>query len=309
MKCLFTYENLQKNEKNYSAQGLKKLNPKLKNLKLFPYSKEQQNREAQKLAGKISIQGIQPKLSVQLSAQDCTFKLVEKGGTFILKPQTQMYPELPENEDLTMHLASIAGIKVPWHGLLLSKDKSRSYVVKRFDRKGRGEKLAQEDFAQLLGASRITKYEASMEQVSEILEFCTFPTLEKIKLFQRTIFSFLIGNEDMHLKNFSLQTEANGKVVLTPAYDLLNSTIAMASPEEELALSLRGKKKGFKKADFVSFGTSELYISETRVEKEIALMLSGISQWMTTIESSFLSKEMKMEYKNLVNKRAKRLAG
>jgi serine/threonine-protein kinase HipA len=308
MKCLFTYKELQKGDVNYSKDGLKKLNLKLKQMKPFPYTQVEQNRQAQKLAGKISIQGIQPKFSVQLAVQEGIFKIVETGGTFIVKPQTTLYPELPENEDLTMHLAKLAGIQVPWHGLIFSEDKSLSYVIKRFDRIGKSGKLAQEDFAQLIGASRITKYEASMEKVAEILDICTFPTLEKIKLFQRTIFSFLVGNEDMHLKNFSLQTEISGKIQLSPVYDLLNSTIAMSSPEEELALSLRNKKKGFKKVDFELFGKEDLYMTEKRIQKEISSMLFCVPAWMQWIEASFLSKEMKIDYKKLINERAKRLS-
>ena len=308
MKCLFTYQELKKPEKNYSLAGLKKLHPKLTHLDIFPYTQDQQIREAQKLAGKMSIQGIQPKISVQLSVKDNSFQVVEKGGTYILKPQTNLYPELPENEDLTMHLAALAGIEVPWHGLLLSQGQVRSYVIKRFDRKGHGEKLSQEDFAQLLGASRITKYEGSMEKVAEILEYCSFPTLEGVKLFQRLIFSFLVGNEDMHLKNFSLITEITNKIRLSPAYDLVNSTIAMANPQEELALSLRDKKKGFKRADFISYAIEDLFIPEKKANKEIEEMIKVIPIWKETIESSFLSKPMKKEYKLLIDKRAKRLS-
>jgi len=308
MKCLLTYEDLKKNEKSYSLQGLRGLNPTLKHLQIFPYTKEHQNREAQKLAGKISIQGVQPKLSVQLALKDEVFKPVDKGGTFIVKPQTSMYPELPENEDLTMHLARIGGIDVPWHGLILCEDQSRSYVIKRFDRKGKGQKVAQEDFAQLMGATRITKYEASMEKVAEILEYCTFPTIEGAKLFQRIIFSFLVGNEDMHLKNFSLLTASNGKIQLTPAYDLLNSTIAMAQPEEELALSLKDKKRGLKRKDFVEYGKTDLFIPEKKLRKQVDEMLSFTSAWVKKIDASFLSLDMKRKYKELLRERTRRLS-
>jgi serine/threonine-protein kinase HipA len=309
MKCLFTYKELKKNEKFYSLEGLRQLNPKLTQLKKFPYTRDQQIREAQKLAGKISIQGIQPKLSALLSLKENEFKIVDKMGTYIIKPQTDLYPELPENEDLTMHLASLAGIQTPWHGLILSDGGARSYVVKRFDRYGHGQKLSQEDFAQLMGASRITKYEASMEQVAELLSYCTFPTLEGFKLFQRIIFSFLVGNEDMHLKNFSLQTDQKGKIQLTPAYDLVNSTIAMANPEEELALSLRKKKKGFKRHDFLLFSEEDLYIPFKKSEKEMNRILQLIPVWKKTISNSFLSESMKKAYASLLDKRAKRLVG
>ncbi len=307
MKCLLTYEDLKKNEKYYSKSGLHFLHPKLEGLKIFPYSQDQQNQEAQKLAGKISIQGVQPKLSARLNIKENKFELVERGGTFIMKPQTANYPELPQNEDLTMHLAALAGIEVPWHGLIVSQDKSLTYVIKRFDRRGRGKKIAQEDFAQLIGASRTTKYEASMEKVAEVLDFCSFPTIEAIKLFDRIIFSFLVGNEDMHLKNFSLTRAESGKVMLTPAYDFLNSTIAMASESEELALSLNRKRSNFNPTDFISYAISELYMPEAMAKKKIRSMLTCVPVWLQKIESSFLSAKMKKKYSCLVKQRAARL--
>ncbi len=124
-----------------------------------------------------------------------------------------------------MTLAEIFGIEVPVHGLVYSKDKSKTYFIKRFDRIGHNQKLAVEDFSQLLGLDRETKYESSMEKVIWVVStYCSFPKIEFVKLFKRTLFNFLVGNEDMHLKNFSLITRQD-RVALSPAYDLLNSTI------------------------------------------------------------------------------------
>lgn len=195
-----------------------------------------------------------------------------------------------------------------WHGLIACVDGSRSYAIKRFDRKGKGKKIPQEDFAQLIGATRTTKYEASMEQVAEVVEeFCTFKTIELLKSFQRTIFCFLTGNEDMHLKNFSLLTEDSGKIRLTPVYDLLNTTIAVAAPEEEIALALKGKKKGVQIKDFVEYAIQDLYIPKARVEKEIAQLLAKMPSWLKMIESSFLSKKMKKAYISVLQNRSARL--
>ena len=309
-RCLFTYQELQKKEKLYSEAGLKKLHLKLKQLKVFPYSTSELILEAQKLAAKISIQGVQPKLSAVLNLQEQQFCIVEKGGTFIIKPQVSHYPQLPENEDLTMHLAQIAGLQVPWHGLILCQDGSLSYVVRRFDRQGRSNKLSQEDFAQLIGASRSTKYLATMERVAGVIdEFCSFPSLEYIKLFQRTIFSFLIGNEDMHLKNFSLITDKSGKILQTPVYDMLNSSIALSNPTEELALELNGKKSKFTKKDFIDgYAVPELFISKTKAEKEIQRLLNFLPAWNQMIDHSFLSKDMQKKYKAVLAERSKRLS-
>jgi serine/threonine-protein kinase HipA len=198
-RCPITYEDCQGGR--YSLGGLKKLSPRLRSLKDFPFSAEEQVREAIFRAAKMSIQGVQPKLSVRLNVKEEIFEIVDKGGHYILKPQTVHYKEVPENEDVTMRLAKQIGIDVPLHGLLYSKDGSMTYFIRRFDRAGRNKKIPVEDFAQLSGKNRETKYDSSMEQVTSLIEkFCTFPALEKLKLFNLTLFNYLIGNEDMHLK-------------------------------------------------------------------------------------------------------------
>lgn len=308
-RCLFTYLPLKDGEEIYSAEGLKTLSRKLNGLRTFPYSTAELRRQAQRLAGKLSIQGIQPKVSVTLDEAGSEFAIVEKGGTYILKPQVADYPQLPENEDLTMKMAAVAGLKTPWHGLLRCEDDSLAYVIRRFDRRGR-RKVPQEDFAQLIGASRSTKYLATTERVSEAIEqYCTFPILENRRLFRLLVFSFLVGNEDLHLKNLSVLTE-KGKVSLSPVYDVLNSTIALANPEEELALELHGKKRGFTNADFTAYlGRDVLLLPEKIIEKEMKLFAAAITPWRNLIEISFLTSEMKRRYLELLEQRTKRLLG
>ncbi|MBS4168454.1 Serine/threonine-protein kinase toxin HipA [Parachlamydia sp. AcF125] len=166
------------------------------------------------------------------------FRVVEKGGQFIIKPPHHLYEEVPQNEDLTMRLAKIIGIETPLHGMIYNIDGSLSYFIKRFDR-SRNQKIGVEDFSQLLGHSRETKYESSMEKVVSVIEkHCTFPMVEKLKLFKLVIFNFITRNEDMHLKNFTLISREN-KVEMSPAYDLLNTTIIIQA-EEEIALPIRG---------------------------------------------------------------------
>ena len=210
--CPITYEPC---EGKYSPQGLQKLSRSLRQLLDLPYSASEQIFEAAARAPKMSIQGVQPKLSAVLNTRKSGFVVVDTGGRYILKPQNPQYRHLPENEDLSMRLAEAAGVPVPLHGLVYSKDGSLTYFIRRFDRVGR-KKIAVEDFSQLLGLSRDTKYDASMEKVAQVIDrYCTFPAVEKIKLFRLTLVNFLIGNEDMHLKNFSLMTR-DGKVELTP---------------------------------------------------------------------------------------------
>src|SRR3990167_2380222 len=250
--CPITYEKISAHE-NYSKRGLHMLSPQLNNLNPLMLSADEQRKEAIERVGKMSVQGVQTKLSAQLKIKEACFDIVDQRGNFILKMQSEHYSELPENEAITMTLAEMVGLEVPVHGLLYCKDNSMTYFVRRFDRFGHNKKLALEDFAQLSGADRDTKYDSSMEKVISIIaDFCTFPKVEFVKLFKLTLFNFLIGNEDMHLKNFSLITQ-DQKIMLSPAYDLLNSSIVLKNPKEEIALSLNGKKSNVTKQDFFKY--------------------------------------------------------
>jgi serine/threonine-protein kinase HipA len=304
-RCPITYEECQ--DRRYSLEGLKKLSPKLRSLKDFPFSAEEQVREALSQAAKMSIQGVQPKLSVRLNAKKEIFEIVDKGGQYIFKPQTINYKEVPENEDVTMRLAKLIGIEVPLHGLVYSKDGTMTYFIRRFDRAGRNKKIPVEDFAQLSGKNRETKYDSSMEQVIAIIEkFCTFPAIEKLKLFNLTLFNYLIGNEDMHLKNFSV-IRFDPKVELSPAYDLLNSTIILNS-REELALSLNGKKNNLKKNDFfVYLAKKRLELTQISIDQTKSRIINALPRWIDLIRKCFLSDTMKMNYIGLLDERSNKL--
>lgn len=305
-RCPITYELC--GEQKYSAQGLKLLSPKLKDLLDFPYNKGDQLKEAMARATKMSIQGVQPKLSARLNVSAGIFEIADQGGTFIIKPQNDLYEELPENEDLTMRLAALAGIEIPLHGIIYSKDGSRSYFIKRFDRLPKKKRVAVEDFAQLTGQTRETKYSSSMEKVAGVLDqFCTFPLIEKQKLFRLTIFNFLCGNEDMHLKNFSL-IRRNGKVEISPSYDLLNTTIAMPNPQEEFALTLAGRKSKITKENLIDyFGSERLGLTPIIIEKTLQEIENQKLKWYKQIQISFLSEEMKKKYVELMSLRWARI--
>jgi len=288
----------------YSEAGLRLLSPDLKVLKELEYTAEEQRREAYNRASKMSIQGVQPKLSAKLSIKDGKFDIVDTGGKYILKPQHHLYPEMPENEDLTMRLASEIGLDVPLHGLIWSKDRTLTYFIKRFDRKGQNDKVPIEDFAQLAGMSRDTKYDYSMEKVVTVIDdFCTFPSIEKVTLFKLTLFNYLVGNEDMHLKNFSIITE-DGKVTLSPCYDLVNSTIEYKKEDEEIALPLKGKKKHLTRNILVNyFGMERCELTTKSVDKVLEVISLGVPKWKEMIDISFLSKEMKEKYHGLLGTR------
>jgi serine/threonine-protein kinase HipA len=304
-RCPITYEECEGHK--YSSNGLKKLSPRLTSLKDFPYSAEDQVREAIVRAAKMSIQGVQPKLSVRLNLNKEIFEIVDTGGRYIFKPQTKNYREVPENEDVTMRLAERIGIDVPLHGLVYSKDKTMTYFIRRFDRVGRNKKIAVEDFAQLSGRDRDTKYDSSMEQIISLIEqFCTFPAIEKLKLFNLTLFDYLVGNEDMHLKNFSV-IRRDLKVELSPAYDLLNSTIILNS-QEELALPLRGKKNKLKKDDFFTYFAKErLELTQKSIEQTVTRIVNVFPTWTDLIQKCFLSESMKTQYIDLLNERFSKL--
>lgn len=303
-RCPITYENCG-NDK-YSQKGLKKLSPKLETLLYFPYSAEEQRRQAAERTKKMSIQGIQPKLSTILNTTEKTFEIVDINGKYILKPQHHIYPELPENEDLTMRMAETIGIEIPFHGLIYSKDESLTYFIKRFDRIGRNKKVALEDFAQLAGKNRDTKYNFTMEKIVNIIdEKCTFPAIDNLKLFRLLIFNFLTGNEDMHLKNYSLITR-NDKIELSPAYDLLNTTIALNIAEEEIALYLNGKKNNLKRQDFIEyFAFEHLKLTEKSINNVLNKISKSIPVWIKLIDFCFLSDKMKQKYIELIEKRRK----
>lgn len=285
----------------YSEKGLKLLSRNLKGLNRLDFSSTELRQEAALRADKISIQGVQPKLSAQLSIREQRFKLVDQNGHYILKPQLPDYPQVPENEDVTMRLAQLAGIDVPLHGLLYGKDNQLTYFIRRFDRTLRNEKVHTEDFAQLAGKTRDTKYRSSMEQVAKLIDdYCTFPAVEKAKLFQMTLFSFLVGNEDMHLKNFSVIRKGE-LITLSPAYDLVNTTIVLQNAVEEMALPLNGKKNRISRRDIVDyFGSQRLHLADKVISRILTNFIRNKQEYLEVIRKSFLADIIKEKYIQLL---------
>ncbi|HEU5282030.1 MAG TPA: HipA domain-containing protein [Gammaproteobacteria bacterium] len=293
---------------HYSQRGLRLLSPTLKQLNPLSLTVEQQHEEAIARAGKMSIQGVQIKLSAVLNKKHGHFEVVDNHGDYILKMQNASYPEMPENEALTMSLAETIGLKVPVHGLIYGADGKFVYFVKRFDRLPKKKKLAMEDFAQLSGFDRETKYNSSIEQVVHIInQYCTYPKVEFVTLLKLTLFNFLVGNEDMHLKNFSLITK-NGKTTLSPMYDLLSTTIAMTRPSEEMALPMKGRKSNLTSGNFLDyFAKDRLGLNQKTIDQVCEEIKSQLPRWREMIAHSFLSEPMKEKYLELLSEREKRL--
>ncbi|MCL4385842.1 MAG: HipA domain-containing protein [Cyanobacteria bacterium] len=205
--------------------------------------------EINKNIGKMSISGAQIKASVKLNKEKNIIEIVQTGGTHILKPEPGEYPELPQNENICMNMAEVLGMDVPPHGLFYMSDKKICYIIRRFDRGASGQKVHVEDMAQLLDLPSDAKYESSLERIgAAILKYSRRPYLDLNNFLERAVFNFIIGNGDMHLKNWSL-ISIEGNYHLSPCYDFISSKLYLPD-EDESALTLNGKRNRIRISDF-----------------------------------------------------------
>ena len=305
-KCLFCYKELGPGEVDFHKSCCRKFFGTTTAPSL-DYTRAQMDELAsQIIRSQTTLTGVQPKLSLNLDKHKGFQKLTIVGlwGDYIFKPQTERFVMLPENEDLTMHLAEIAKLKIVPHTLIRMKDGSIGYLTKRIDRKADGEKIAMEDMCQLTERQTENKYKSSYEQVGKaIRKYSTNAQLDMVDFLELVFFSWLTGNNDMHLKNFSLYSPAD-EPVLTPAYDLLNAVLSNPADDEELALNLNGKKKRITDADFKTAyrtcGVPEIVFD--RVKKKHVDLLPKFEE---EIQCSFLSDELKASYIDLLHRRLK----
>ena len=258
---------------------------------------------------KTSLTGVQPKLSLHLNEHEGSKRLTIVGlwGGYICKPQSPRYESMPEVEDLTMHLAEEARIDVVPHTLMRMADNTLCYLTRRIDRTPDGEKIAMEDMCQLTERQTEHKYKSSYEQVGKsILKYSSMPRMDVVNFFESVLFSWLTGNNDMHLKNFSLFETAD-KIRLTPAYDLLNAAIINPKDDEELALTLNGRKKKIQREDFIK-SAAVLNIEAIIVERLINKYIKLLPKFDAVILNSFLSAELKEKYAELLRERLGRLS-
>ena len=300
-KCLYCYKELNANETDFhkacSRQFFASATPPLLSL-----NKEQLETLAKEIIVRsIAVTGVQPKLSLQLEKtrnETPRLTLVGLYGDYILKPPSEQYPCLPENEDLTMHLAEAAGIRTAAHSLIRLSSGELAYITRRFDRQN-GQKIAVEDFCQLSETLTEHKYRGSVEKIGKLVrQFTTNKGYEQQRLFELILFCYLTGNTDMHLKNYALIENALGQYELSPAYDLL-STLLVLSDEEESALTINGKKNRLKRTDFDSVAKT-LQINEKTVAAIYQRFTKILPIWQQWIERSFLSAEMKKQYSDLI---------
>ena len=259
--------------------------------------------KAQEMVGKMSISGVQPKLSVKLAdrAGNPHLEVTGESGQYILKPQVQAFANLPENEDLCMTIAEDLGIDAPAHCLVHLKDKSLAYVVKRFDREG-CRKIHQEDFAQILGKEN--KYDGSVEEIGRSLKAVSeVPGLDVQLFFERVVFNFLIGNGDAHVKNYSVIYNEEGLARLAPAYDLVCSRIVIPEEADESALTIQGKKSRIKRKDM------ELLAEYLGIPEKIRFAkLAGQEKFFRSrLAESLLPKDLAKDFDKLLIERFQRL--
>ncbi len=310
-RCLYCYQPLNENETDFHSNCSKKIFG-VTIPPVLPYSENNMEELAtQVIQTQTTVTGVQPKLSLHLASTEQPnlakrFTIVGMWGEYILKPSSPHYPALPEVEDLTMHLASIAKIKVVPHSLIRLSSGNLAYITKRIDRKGK-KKLHMEDMCQLTERLTEDKYQGSHEQVAKaILKYSANPGLDVVNFFELVLFSFLTGNADMHLKNFSLIHQPATGPVFSPAYDLVATALVNPADDEDLALTLNGRKKKINCNDFISAFTT-LGLDEKQQENIFKKMEKAQKSWFEFIDISFLSDEMKAEYKNLIQHRFHRL--
>ncbi|OBX19008.1 MULTISPECIES: HipA domain-containing protein [Bizionia] len=262
------------------------------------------------VAQRLIVTGVQPKLSLGYNneaANDKRLTIVGAlNGRFILKPPFALHPEMPQIEALSMHLAKACGVDTVPFLLIPLKDGELAYLTRRIDRKADGSKLAMEDACQFTQRLTEHKYRGSYEQIAKSIKTYGYnPLIDIIRFYEQVIVSFLIGNNDMHLKNFSLIAEAPGNYSLTPVYDMIAAQLLVDDPEE-LALNINGKKNRIGRSDFDG-AIEGSGIPKKAIQNIWKRIETGMTEWEQLINNSFLSNDKKEEFKELIAKKAKQI--
>jgi len=314
-KCLYCYKEINAADL-LTPSGKAEYHPKCSRQffgKLVPpildFTEDQMMELAEQVVkSQRTVTGVQPKLSLGLSEGDASperFTIVGLWGEYILKPQTDHYTNLPENEDLTMHLAALCKLNTVEHALIRIQSGQLAYITKRIDRKN-GKKLHMEDMCQLTERLTEHKYKGSYEQVAKVIKkYSLNPGLDLTDYFELVLFCFLIGNNDMHLKNFSLLKKGTD-YSLCPAYDLLATSLVVEDDDEDMALHLNGKKKRIKRSDF-EVAMKGAGLNQKVIENIFNKYHKLSSRWLSFIDESFLTDALKEKYKMLIGERIARI--
>lgn len=307
MKCLFCYKDLKEGQKDYHPACARKFFG-TKGVPSLPYVRSQLGDLARKVVrAQTTLTGVQAKLSLDIDKggrnRPDRFTIVGLWGKFILKPQTDTYRALPELEDVTMHMAEAARIATVPHALIRFRDGELCYITRRVDRRDDGSKVPMEDMCQLTERLTEYKYKGSYEQIAKaIRRYSAAPQLDVVNFWEVVVFSWITGNADMHLKNFSLYNPDGAGYTLTPAYDMLSTHLAMPEDNEELALTLNGKKRKFRRDDFIKSITSS-GVDAKVIDNMARRFGRALPQWFWLIDRSFLPEDMRRAYKGLILRR------
>lgn len=305
-KCLYCYEALDKSEHDFHERCSMAFFGTAK-APLLPYSLNQMSELAKDVVERsVAVPGVQPKLSMSLlndvvsGHADRLTVVGALGGNYIFKPPSEYYPEMPQNEHVTMRIAEAFGIRTVKSSLIRLESGELSYITKRIDRTETGEKIHMLDMFQILEA--FDKYKSSMEKVGKALGMYSSNTLlDKLYFFELSVFSFLTGNNDMHLKNFSMIHQGNDWL-LSQAYDLLNVIMVNPDDTEELALTLEGKKKKLSRTHFEKFG-KDMGLNDKQVEGVFKRFIKLKQVAIDWIDRSYLSDEYRERYIEILKKR------
>ncbi len=303
-RCYICGEELPTTETIYHKKCTKKLFHS-QNIPTLHYTQEELNELAKNIIAKrVSVPGVQPKLSLHLEKKNTgtdRLTLVGLEGNYILKPQTEQWKHVPEAEHFCMLFARLCNIETADFGLIPLKSGELSFITRRMDRTEKGS-LHMEDFCQLSNKMTAQKYNGSMEQIGKLIRIhSSVPGLDLIRLFEITIFSFLTGNSDMHLKNFSLIQNLLPEPhwQLSQFYDLVPVKIILPADTDELALMLNGKKSKLTKTDFFTFG-EKLDLSNIQIKKTFEKMLNTTHKKLEkALSCSFIPIEMKEDFREL----------
>jgi serine/threonine-protein kinase HipA len=323
MKCLGCYSEV---NAGYCLRCRKKLFDKVRVSTTLNFDAPKADNIAafQEHSKRMSISGVQLKYSLRL--QNGLLELADKNGQYILKPippskQLVNVEAVPENEHLTMQIAEqVFGIRTAANALIYFKDGERAYITKRFDVTSSGQKLLQEDFAQLSDRTKAThgetfKYDGTYEEIGRLIKkfvAASMPALEKF--FQLVVFNYVFSNGDAHLKNFSLYRNDNGEYELTPAYDLM-STVIHTPHESDTALDLyEGDVYSEYYSTYGHYGRDNFF----ELSKRLGLVLRRAERIIDEfgaksevvsffVDRSFLPEDVKKLYKDNVHDKLTRL--
>lgn len=303
-RCLYCYQPLRDGEVDFHVRCSRKIFS-TSVAPILPYTREHIGELAREvIRTQTTLTGAQPKLSLDLQktkeAQGRLTIVGALGGRYILKPQTNQFLHLPEVEDLSMHLAELLKIETVPHSLIRFSDGELCYITKRIDRTFDGTKIAMEDMCQLSDRLTEDKYKGSHERIAKLIaQYSGSAGLDLVKYWEQVVFAFIIGNADMHLKNYSLYSPDNDTFELTPAYDLISTKLVMPEDAEELALTLCGKKKKLKREHFVSSMTAS-NLHPKVIDRIFAKYEKALPKICQLISDSFLPAEMQSRFIEII---------